>query len=847
MKHLIIAVLAMVIALTSTVGAKASVWHSVNYDKETVAAMVAAFATESAMESRYAETAREILDRYTDAEISAALIFASKFLERRARTELGIWASKDENMYYERIYNLVSSKLMPKIWTVGGMMLRSPQTALYWGSYLFKTCQEIEMLCIQFETIVTNSTLSFKDIDFLQISPELHGLFNLAKGGNIDWGKLFDEFGSIPDNFTKESLQADLDLLVSLGLGMANSGSENMTDKLLGGNSFTDIVNGNIPAIIQAIDGSYSFYKDLDSNMKGTLLDLVGGPDAVDKLFNVSQYNVGAWLSDYAKEAMGQYYTQVWQIVRKDAGSEVICDYKPPSDMNSVVNSDEWMKFNTPDPGFFPSTNQHIRARTNSEGYAGWNQEKVAELNASQSEFVYTIDYVRLEKVIKNGGTQIAKAYAFEITVKKTWNVYSVAFEEVFDSFTMDLNTFMNMLNAKLEDLNDNENGWVYEIEAKDKRYYQTTDAAKIAGAESVIISAACHGSATVLEGTTQYKCKKCGSSLNDHTKECAMLTSVTESDLDTSEIDAKIAELQADISATEAEIKALEKTNQDLLKQINNASAADVGALREKYEANLKAIEDLKNQLSEQKRMLSQAQQAKGELQEGETVQTDDHYRIPAVMNDCRAAFGLTWTDSGSWNGFEFTRQATSTGMRGIITFTATLKMERKPKYFLGIKIHRAIIRIDWKLTSEWADDQVVDVVHLDSSMSDQEKADLVNGRLSEVAQDFPECDISVEYIKTDGMDEDKTNDVYHLLWSSDRMEIARQVEARLSHIYADLVTLEKLMHYKLSIIDALKMALPYVNEMQGKKETIVDEAFRRWMENADLRNKWSRNGDKD
>lgn len=834
----LVVLMAIVAALAFPMKPKAGVFHSVNYDKETIAAMVAAFATQAATEGRYADAVSEILEKYTESEIAAAAIFASKFLERKARTDLGLWASKEENMHYKRIYSLVSAKIMPKIWTVGGLMLHSPQTALYWGSYLFKTCQEIEMLCIQFETIVTNSRLSFKDIAFLQVSPEMQKIFSLVKNGGYDWESLFDGFASIPGNFSKESLQADIDMLVSLGLGMADSAAGNSMDRLLGANSFDAVISGQIPAIAKAIDQSYKLYKDLDKDMKGTILSMVGGPESVGKLFDMSNYNVGAWQTDYAKETLGQYYTQVWQIVRNESGSEVVCDYKPPMDESSVLYGGEWTKFNTSDPGFFPSTAQHIQARTVSESYAGWNQDKVAELNASQSQYRYSIDYNRLSYTLKSGGRQYAKAYAFEIKVTKSWNVSEVAFEEVFDSYSMDLATFKSVLNAKLSELNDNEEGWTYEIVAKDKRYYQMSDAAKVAGAESVIISAACHGSTTILEGTTQYKCKKCGSSLDSHTKECAMLTSVTETGSDTSEIDAKIAEIQAEISSIEAQISALESANKRILDVISNSSATEVAKLREEYETNLKAIDTLKAKLKEQNNLLSQAQEAKGELQEGETVPTDDHFRIPAIMADCKAAFNLNWIDSGNWSGYVFKRQAQSAGINGMVTFTATLKMERKPKYFLGIKIHRAIIRIDWKLATQYSDDQVVDVLILDPKKSDKEKADMVNQRLSEIAQDLPDCDIATEYISQSGSEEDGTADVYHLLWSSDRLEIARQVEARLAHIYADLVSLEKLMHYKLSIIDALKMALPSPNPIQGKKESIVEEAHRRWMENADLRN---------
>ena len=96
---------------------------------------------------------------------------------------------------------------MPKIWTVAGQMLHSPQTALYWGSYLMKVCTETKTLCMQFESIVTNSSLTFKDIAFLELAPRFAPLFKLTENGDIDWQTLFDDLGNIGHSFTKENLQ----------------------------------------------------------------------------------------------------------------------------------------------------------------------------------------------------------------------------------------------------------------------------------------------------------------------------------------------------------------------------------------------------------------------------------------------------------------------------------------------------------------------------------------------------------------------------------------------------------------------------------------------------------------
>ena len=48
--------------------------------------------------------------------------------------------------------------------------------------------------------------------------------------------------------------------------------------------------------------------------IRDRLIDMVGGPDNVAGLFNFSNYNLTAWMTDYLDEAMGNYYTQRWYI-----------------------------------------------------------------------------------------------------------------------------------------------------------------------------------------------------------------------------------------------------------------------------------------------------------------------------------------------------------------------------------------------------------------------------------------------------------------------------------------------------------------------------------------------------
>lgn len=105
----------------------------------------------------------------------------------------------------------------------------------------------------------------------------------------------------------------------------------------------------------------------------------------------------------------------------------------------------------------------------------------------------------------------------------------------------MSLEAFKAGLNARLAEYNDNDDGYTYYIGSDPKKPYQATDAKKLQNCEVATISVTCHDGAKLGEGSTQYKCSSCGGSVNAHTKQCSMATSVSESAVNTSELDAKI------------------------------------------------------------------------------------------------------------------------------------------------------------------------------------------------------------------------------------------------------------------------------------------------------------------
>ena len=837
MKRLSFVLIVLALTVVQRVHAQ---YYSVNYDARTVAAMATAFGTEAVAEGYYREQVDDILRHYNAAEVATAGIFASKFLEHKALSDLGIWCSSTENYYYRRIYHMVAEKIMPKIWAVAKLMLRSPQTAIHWGSYLMKICDETKSLCMQFESVVTNSTLTFSDIVFLEINREIAPLLKLSEAGGIDWQHMLDDLARVPGNFTGENLQEDIEHLYDMGVGLATAGITNLGDALLQTSSFHDLMSGKVSEIVNLYEHYGTLFEQAEHDLGGLLVGMVGGEDNVAGLFELSEYNLTGWMTDYLDGTAGNYYTQRWYIARREQGSIALCDYYPPTDDNSILNGGEWTRFNTTDPGFYPNASQREQALANSERYAGWSRDRVRQLNNRNDGYTYTIDYWQNAYIISRGGKQTKKAYAYEIHVKQSWNREEVIYEEVFDSYSMDLNVFKAQLNARLSEFNDNEEGYTYYITSDARNYYQATDAAKLQGCESVTISVTCSDGATLGQGTTQYKCRTCGSSLNAHSKECAMQTSVTENELDLSELDALVQEAESKVALLGSQIQTLENENAVLLKKIAEASVEDAAVYRQQYNENRKQIDRLKSELAEWQQKQKEYNDAKAESAGDNDVETDDYYRIPAIMQDCKTAYSLTWQDGGAWSGYTYVRKATMPNIKGVITFKATISIARKPKYFLGIKIHRAILQISWELTTAYTDTHVADVLTLDPNLPDAEKTKIVNDRIAEIAREYPSCKITTEYARTAPPEETPTGEVYHLLWSSDRLSIAREVDSRITKIYADLVSLEKMMHYKRSIIDVLKDVLPEPDTDEGRRLTLVEKCHDRWMENA----RASRNG---
>ena len=722
-------------------------YYSINIDWKTAQAMLLAYNTEGAMELMGDESVRVMLKHYRNAEIASAGIFMTKYMDYKHLRDAGKFGNAQENAYYKRIYRLVSQNIIPKTIDVAKLMVQYPDRAPYWVPFLIKTTEDTKSLCMQFESVVTNNALSFRDIPFLQISDRVKAMFDLQHLGGVDWKATFDDMTTLADNITKEDLQADLDDIVATGAAIASAGGINAN---IMNNSHVASLFGGVPQKIYNLYNNVgAIYEGMaGSGIENIVLGILGSRDstALLNLFQSNTYDIEQMISDYSISDSSSHFTQRYYIY-----------------------------YRTPD------------------GY----------------------------HIGSDGNIQVTNWITKEV------------YDDVFDSYSMDMNAFLSTMNAKLNYYNTkDENGQQYYIGSDSKHYYQTTDAAKVKGVSAVTFTVHCTDGQKLGEGSTSWKENgDQGKSLGENSKRYAMETTLTDTN-PTSELDQMLSEKQAEIDDLNSQISSLEQEQTNISVQLRDLGY-DAG-LMARYNEIQSQLNSLEAKLTAAKESYRQIQEASEEAREEFSHETDDVNRIPSIMHDVQAAYRITWQGEGYWSGYEYIRKGKMDGMESLVTFRARLSLQRKPKYFLGIRIHRAILQIDWELTSEYSYSDVVEVMEVDPELDDQQRADVINRRLSEIAQDYPSCTVEAEYRRSTPVEvEDEDDGLPHLLWASERLAIARDIESRLVTIYTKLAMLERYIKTSQSLTSML-----FNTVMNGidhsKRRSIGIEALNRWKESA-------------
>ena len=858
-----IAIILLILPVTSM---SAQSYHAINIDAKTVAAMTAAYAIEEETERKTASDVDSILGHYTKASLSTAGIYLSKLKDRNAMREVGVFGS-DENYYYQRILYLVKDGIMPKLIVVAAKMVKQPDNALYWGPYLFKTTKNVEQLCKQFELVVTNGKLSFKDVTFLVINEKLQKVFDLAQLGNVNWKELLEKVGDFNIKAAKEDIKNDIGklggVLSTAGKGVVDS---NMRDFSAIGRIFKSKPS-EIYQLYQTFRSKYESIRNA-GNVKAILMGVIGSnsADAVSRLFQVDNYSITGYVSNYIKELQGQHYKQRWYIYSDDSGSKVLCDYKPKAEANYDDKWNGWLHFVSPRDNEYChvlTSSEMVSAKTESERLAGWNQAKVDKYNKEHPGHHATITYVlqhenRRESYKHGWGARHYKRhcfYAYSIKIVDSWSIKHEVHEEIFDSESMDEETFRKRMESQLKYWNSLESDKpilqrvTYKLGNDAHKYYTIADENKMKGCNSVVFLAKCDDGATLAEGSFNWKENgNQGKHLEDPKSKNFALDKTQVSTNGANELQQKKKGCQDEIKSLENQIRSMDKQMSSLISQMNQAKMAHdnnkVAALRAQYDTVSNNQTALKRQLSQVQSNLAQIDNAIAEYYKDLNEDNGSPYRINSNMRELGSLFQLSWQDAGEWvNGdgqYIFVRHAYCAQVKSQVTYTAVLKLQSKPKHFLGIRIHRAILSVDYKLSAAYSAENVIETMNLDMSLSEKERAAKVNERQKQLMEDMPDCSITVRYNYAKNMPNEEGSDAIHLLWASDRLDVARDVEYQLSVIYSQLVLLEKVMNDRQTIKDFLTNQLlnPITRKSRG---TIAEYALGRWTDASDKAKKAS------
>lgn len=854
-----IIVLILMSAVIQTVSALG--WHNINVDFTTITAMGTAYGVEGAEEGNTATALDSIFQHYKSGSIAMAGIFVSKKNDRDAMRNPGLFAS-EENYYYKRIYSLVKDGIMPKFITVAAQFLKYPENALYWLPYLLKTTSNVENLCKEFELVATNGKRSFKDIKFLVVSDDLKKLFDLAKLGNVNWKALLDKLGDFGKGLSKEDLKKDMK---HFGDVIASAGQQTVDANLEKASKIGNIFHSSTDSIWMMYDKFRETYEQVKNGakVKDLLMQVIVTPDAagVARLFKIDDYNLTGYITNYLKELKGQYYTQRWYIYTEDSGTKVICTYKPDSyeDRNDSRWNTAWNHYISPKDNEYChslTTAEKNEIKNKANSLSGWNQEKVNVYNQNNPghtcSITYTLNHEDRRESYKHGwGSTHHKRhcfYSYSVKVVDSWYIKQEIYEETFDSQSMDKETFEAKLKARLKSYNDNldpndENyGKVYKLGSDAPRFYTMADEKKLEGCNTVSFVANCSGGANLGEGSFNWKenSKSQKGSLTEQSKQFAMANNPDQSsDGGDKELLQQKQQYTNEVNSLKKQISANDKKQQDLIDRIRAAKQANnyplANRLQKEYDSLDATNAQLQNQLSVAQNNLNQTNQALTEYYNDMSDNLDGAYRIPSNMRELQAMYKLQWQDEGEWvNGsgeYTFVRHAYCPSAKANVTYTAVLKLARKPKYFLGIRIHRPILSVDFTLSGNSSAENVVEVMKLDMKKTEKERTEEVNKRLKELMKDMPDCSISIRYEYSNKVDtsDDESDNSIHLLWASDRLDIARDVEYQLTEIYAQLVFLEHVMQARQSLLDFLKHQILDVVTRSGRG-TIAEYCLQRW-----------------
>lgn len=864
-------IIAIICSLAFPLKGQAISTATVNFDPATIGLMTAYTIMHYVPESQSSSSISKIVNSYVGAEIALAGIYDNKKKDRRAMERPGLF-SEEENWYF-RMACSYAQRIMLKVVNVTYALLDHPDAILQWGPYIYGTITETRDLCKQFSALVTNGKLSFdtQDILWIVIGDDLEKIFQLISLADYDWKGFIDnltsDLDSLASEITVEDITEGMKSIFSTGQNVANAGLELMQDFITQGTSAGKKLSSKPKQLIKGVKEIYNLYETITdpSKIKSLFLSKLGLSEPIDKkeaikkIFKIKDFDISDIITDYNKPDTARYFTQTWHIMAKKDSSEIVCNFEPTwpvgesFSLTEILEHPEWSLFsdrivlNGP---LYLSDKELEEVLQKAETVAGWSREKCKNLSKTPDILYFFMPSLTTTAYMGPHyhwgiGAEWAKSWAasYSIKVVKETHISKEVYSGRVDTRNENYEAFEKKMNTRLESLqmSDTE-GYTY-VMVKDKpNYYDTADPEKLERCTSVTFKAHCSDGGNMGEGSFDWKSNPAfrhdNLNSNDARKQAieqAMETNVKPSEIDTEEIDGRISNVTDSITDLTRQKKELEKKNDDLYAEIarSELQSSQIAQYKEQISANNEKIAAIKKEIKFNEQRLSEYYDLKEQIKE-DYYGKEDVTRIPSKMRDIEQLYQLKWLDDGEWNGLTFTRKAkvsTTDKTNYILTFRAELSQTRQESRFLGIRYHRAILQVKWTLDANIESESIVDVINLDESLDKEKKEEIVNNRLTQLLDEFQTCTIKLEY-NYPPEEEEPDDDVIHLLWPNERLEIERDIVSRLNTIYVRLLAVEKYIYQSSVLRDWLRMQLTVPRP--AKRGNKADSCFREWYDRS-------------
>lgn len=401
------------------------------------------------------------------------------------------------------------------------------------------------------------------------------------------------------------------------------------------------------------------------------------------------------------------------------------------------------------------------------------------------------------------------------VYVRERWYItdgVNVVYEEWFDSYTMEKETFQKRMESKLEEYNDPDASFLtnrYYLAQDQRREYRQTDELHMEGVSQAIFTVHCDDGGNLGEGSYTFKVNPHHDPLNEKSKEYAMQTNLdpnTDGTKDLNAADGKVDYWQKQYDAYKSQYDALDDQIGELYISYNNGNLTydgeDIKTVINRLDSERRTVGRKRDAADDS---LSVWQNAYEELC-NDLADDGDIFRIPHIMNMYQGTFNLRWLDSGHWEGYTWIRKAYVPAADADVYLKVTLERARGESWFLFIRTHRSQITLNYKLCYESESENVVEYLDLDPGQSEVQNRNTVLEHQQYWQSQFPECRVEFETKVQSAVNDSITDHNVHLLWASDRIRVARNIVSRLELIHARLQVMERILLQTKSLVERVK-----------------------------------------